>query len=104
MAKTASRTGKGKSITLRHVILHMQDMKQDLLGHVDRVRRDLSSDIQRLSVDMRRMSDRIDANTRAIQHLTIRVAALDEEIVAVMHDTLAIRKFAGMPVPEEEAD
>jgi hypothetical protein len=54
----------------------------------------------------------IDANTIAIEnvrktvldaeeHLTNRINALDEDLTAVMTDTIIIRRHVGMPVPEE---
>lgn len=78
-------------ITLRDVINHMSHMEQRLTARLD------THDEMFVA-----QGKKIDANTVAIDRLTEKVTALDEDLMATINDTIIIRKFVGMQVPEED--
>ncbi|TSC57602.1 MAG: hypothetical protein Greene041662_923 [Candidatus Peregrinibacteria bacterium Greene0416_62] len=88
--------------TLRDVINHMSHMEQRLTARLDQhdkrfdtLEKRLFSPIDGLEM---RLTIRIDDLE---ENLTRRINALDEDLTATILDTIVIRKFVGMPVPEE---
>ena len=78
---TNQKSGNKKGVTVRDVIVHMQHME-------------------------RRLSKKIDQNSRDIRDVETRLAqridALDEDLTATMKDSLQIRRHVGMAIPEDE--
>ena len=84
----------GADITLRDVIAHIQSVKSEFQAGL----KDLRSEMKDME---KRLSTRIDANTVAIEVLTVRVDALNEGLTATIKDTIKIRQHVGMAVVEE---
>lgn len=91
-----------KSITLRDVIAHVTNMKQQL-----------SVDIKANTMAIRGLTGRVDALEGRMnsferrmnsleENLTARINALDEDLMATINDTLRIRRHVGMVIPEDD--
>ena len=91
--------GDAKDITLHYVIVHMQHMEQRLSAKTDDTERRLSLKIAGVKNGL---SAKIDANTHAIQDLTLRIDALEEDLTATIKDTIKIRRHVGMVSVDEE--
>ena len=81
-------SNSGKEITLRDVIFHIQGVQ---------------STIRSMEKEIRSNMKAIKANAIAIKHLedsmNQRFDALEEDLIATTMDTMEIKKFVGMPLP-----
>jgi len=73
-----------KDITLRDVVVHMQNMEQRLSSKIDE------------------NTQRINENTHAIQNLEIRIDVLKEDLTATIKDTIKIRKHVGIASVDDD--
>lgn len=94
MPKDNSTAGNPQDITLRDVIMHVQNMQQQLLSNIEDVELRLSSAIAENTKG-------IAENTSAIRKLSIRIDTLEEDLTATITDTMKIRRHMGMAVPDE---
>ncbi len=102
MAMKKSRTKVKKDITLRDVIVHMENMQQQLSGQIA----GNTAAITQNSRDIAQNSRDIAQNSTDIQDLkqtlTERIDALEEDLTATMKETYAIRKHVGMVTSHDE--
>lgn len=91
---TNDDNGSAQEITLRDVIAHIQGVKDSLELRMDQME-------SRLSVKIDENTRGIAQNTVAIQNLSVRVQALEEDIGSTMNDAIKIRRHVGMAVAED---
>lgn len=89
--------------TLLDVINHMSRMEQRLTARLDKhdkrfdeLEKKLFSPIDGLELRLTTRMDDLE------ESLTTRINALEEDLTATMLDTIKIRTFVGMPLPEED--
>lgn len=89
---TNTTAGRSKRLTLRDVVNHTTHMAQRLSKEMLAMEKRLSTDIQKLD---RRMGT-------VEENLTKHINALEEDLIATMKDTVTIRRYVGMAVPDDE--
>ncbi len=87
-------TGKVKAITLRDVIVHMNNIEQRLSAKIG----ENTQGIKENTVSMHRLEGRVDVLG---ENLTTRMDALEEDLTAVIKDTMKIRRHVGLVNAEE---
>jgi hypothetical protein len=90
-----STQNDGKDITLYDVMAHLQGMKVDMRNMEARLSTKIDTQI---SASESRLSIKIDTMET---HLTQRLDALEEDLVATMKDTRHIRQHVGIANPDE---
>ncbi len=96
---TDTTTTGDADITLRDVVNHMGHMKQELLGKMTEIQKQLSDEIASHKKETRTMG--VSLHER-MDDLENRMDALDEDLTATIKDTLVIRKHVGIAVGEED--
>ena len=98
MVRRGPLNGK-KSITLRDVIVHLQHMEVRLTARIDAVEQRVSALESRVDRLERNLTTRMDNLEREFK---ASIEMLEGDLVAVIKDTLIIRRHVGMQIPEEE--
>ncbi len=88
-------------ITLRDVINHMSHMEQRLTARLDKHDGMFVAQGKHLDANTVAIENIRKAVLEVEEHLTNRIHALDEDLTAIITDTIVIRRHVGMPLPEE---
>lgn len=98
------KRAKGKDITLRDVVVHMQAMEQRLSSKIEINTKKIDENTEKIEENTHSLAQNtsgLHQNTVATRDLINRVDALEEDLVAVIKDTVRIRKHVGIATEEE---
>ena len=103
---TATATTGDNDITLRDVVNHMSVMKGELVTKMNDMEQRLSKEIRANTVAIQHLEIKTDGIILRLngveKNLTERIDALQEDLFATATDTVHIRKYVGMALPDEE--
>ena len=86
-------------ITLKDVVVHMNNMEQRLSIKIEANTKNIASNTIVIRELDKKLSRRIDSLDKKLSE---RIDALDEDLTATIKDTVLIRRHVGMSIPDEE--